>query len=246
MRSKKVERMAPWKTKDLNRNLFLLVKKSSSITRLILLALAIPLLSQCTSEVVSERIEKGPRNTVYKLVIYSREGGLFADVMETYTQARTLIVKKVIKGNKCTAEPVEWAFLTALTLGLGAFACLDDPNQEITTYTSETNQTPLSGYVPLKNAIIDGEIAFPSDQSLKTKTLLAVEAWPAVKIKLTERPASQRLGLSLRIASTQTDKLLEFNCAVELDSAGTASCYDRDSVKRIEGDDHWYDVRKFF
>ena len=139
-----------------------------------------------------------------------------------------------------------WAFLTALTLGLGAFACLDDPNQEITTYTSETNQTPLSGYVPLKNAIIDGEIAFPSDQSLKTKTLLAVESWPAVKIKLTERPASQRLGLALRIASTQTDKLLEFNCAVELDSAGTASCYDRDSVKRIEGDDHWYDVRKFF
>ena len=206
--------------------------------------LGVPFLSQCASEVISERVQKGPRNTVYKLAIYKKEHGLFADVMETYSQTQTLVTEKIIKGNKCTAEPVEWAFLTALTFGLGVFACFDDPNQEITTYVSEDIQTPLSGYSPLKNAIVDGEVVFPSSEHPKKETLLALEFWPAVGIKLTDRTTYKRLGLSLRIASTETGKLLNFTCALELDSAGTASCYDQDSVNRIAGDDHWYSLGK--
>ena len=239
--------MVGWKTRNVKGLASILSvwnKKIRIWSRVAFIILGIPFLSQCASEVVSERVEKGPRNTVYKLVIYKKEQGIYADVMETYSQTRTLVTEKVIKGNKCTAEPVEWAFLTALTFGLGVFACFDDPNQEITTYVSENSQTPLSGYAPLINAIVDGEVVFPSSQIPIKETLLALEFWPAVGIKLTDRNRSKRLGLSLRIASTETEKLLHFTCALELDSAGTASCYDQDSVNRIEGDDHWYNIGK--
>ena len=239
--------MVVWKTrniKGLTKVLSVWNKNIRIWGRVAFIILGISFLSQCASEIVSERVEKGARNTVYKLAIYKKEQGIFADVMETYSQTRTLVTEKVIKGNKCTAEPMEWAFLTALTFGLGVFSCFDDPNQEITTYVSEDTQTPLSGYAPLKNAIVDGEIVFPPSQNPIKETLLALEYWPAVGIKLTDHNGYKRLGLSLRIASTETEELLHFTCALELDSAGTASCYDQDSVKRIEGDDHWYSIGK--
>ena len=220
-------------------------QKIQTWSRMACVIVAFPLLAQCASEVVSERVKKGPRNSVYKLAIYKKDQGLFADVMETYSQTQTLVTQKVIKGNKCTAEPVEWAFLTALTFGLGAFACFDEPNQEITTYVSEDSQTPLTGYAPLKNAIVDGEVVFSSSKNPIKETLLALESWPAVGIRLSGRNTHQRLGLSLRIASTQIEKILNFTCALELDSAGTASCYNQDSVERIEGDDHWYNIDKW-
>ena len=201
--------------------------------------------TQCTTDVIGTRVEKGPRKSVYKLQVYTKNDILFADITETFSESRTKITESVVKGNMCTAKPIEWAFMTAFTFGIGVFACFGEANQQITTTTSEDEQEPLTGFAPLRNAVIDGQIIYPNLDGTTEKNFHAMEAWPASGIRISDDFIPKRMGIALRVGSTDLEKILNLNCAVKLDGAGNGTCYSEGSMRNLESGSYWYKIQNW-